>query len=610
MAGEVARRTTAKTGAQSGASAARKSEVIEALGVEQGVDVAFSTVGSFQSLHMAGIIQNRDEELREVLRLMGEDAGPTVRQLVAMRRMDGQARALYRLLTLPIRAALRTATIVATDEGEDERDFIDDVFNLPPESGGMSVTFSRFMGQLLQGIFDGFAAFEKVYWVPEEGPLRGKITLKKLAHRPSETVTFVVDKTGGFAGLRQRTVYYGQTIDVFIPRNRAFYYAAQEEEQKFYGVSFFQSAFYHYDMKARLYYASHLAANRSAVGTRLGTVPAGANKESKAEFARMLANLSMAQWMAMPEGFKVDVLKEGGNYDFLAQINHHNSQMSKSVLAQFFDKDQGAGAGDASLVSFGQPGDEMFNLMLRAIQQDIAEQINHYIIPPLIDFNFKSGKYPKFAWGSLTDEQNAAIAATFDKIANQQTLTPEFIRALEEHQAREFGLDIDYEEIDMREEEEAEAAAALGEGELQDPNAAPAALPGEPGAAPDAFGGAPAGPAPAAPAGGAPAAPEGGAPVESSGAAPEGGVESPQVWASLDDFEAAIEGIDDEEPEEEEDFEEQLALSALDDFENLLDIEPDIEEFEMNLSQRGREEKNLLTMAQSLLDAAEEAQHA
>lgn len=177
----------------------------------------------------------------------------------------------------------------------------------------------------------------------------------------------------------------------------------------------------------------------------------------------------MAQYMALPEGFKVESLREAGGFNYLDLINHHNSQMSKSILANFFDDEQGSGDGGGSMVSFGSPGDEMFMLMLRAVMNDIASQINHYIIPQLIDWNFSSGKYPKFTWGKLTDEQRGAIAATFDKLAVTAggNFTPEFMRELEKSVAADMGLDIDYEAVSQREEEEAlkleeQENAALG----------------------------------------------------------------------------------------------------------------------------------------------------
>lgn len=402
--------------------------------------------------------QREDAELRELLREEGEEQGPSVSQLIAMRRMDGQARALYRLLTLPIRAALSKSTFVPADGGEAEAEFIDLQFNLPPASGGMSVTFHKFMAQLLQGLFDGFAPFEQVYDYATYGPLKGKYVLRKLAYRQPSTITVIEDEDGHFQGFRQRAHRDGKVIDVHIPRDRSFYFAAQEEERKYYGVSFFQSAFYHYDKKIKMYYIAHLAAQRAAVGTRVGTIPKNATANDRRTFATNLSNLAVAQWMMIPEDYKVEMLKEGGSFSFLEYINHHNNQMSKSVLANFFDKDTGGGT-DQALVSFGQPGDTMFVLMLRAIMDDVANSINHYIIPRLIDWNFSGGKYPTFQWAELTDEQKAIISSTFDKLATAGqgvNVSPEFIREMEKKMASEMGLEIDWDEVEAREATEKE----------------------------------------------------------------------------------------------------------------------------------------------------------
>ena len=103
---------------------------IEALGVAIGIDDHLPFTTPFSPTWM-GTKKNSDEELHEVLNY-GVDNGPTVRQLTAMRRLDGQARALFSLLTLPIRGALKDATFVPAEGGEEEAEFIDKVFNLPP----------------------------------------------------------------------------------------------------------------------------------------------------------------------------------------------------------------------------------------------------------------------------------------------------------------------------------------------------------------------------------------------------------------------------------------------------------------------------------------------
>jgi hypothetical protein len=411
----------------------------------------------------------------------------SIDQLVRMRQTDGQARALYRLITLPIRAALQTATFVPADNvegGEEEAEFIQQLFNLPPNAGGMSVPFTRVIAQMLQAIFDGYAPFEMVYDQPAKGPLKGKWTLKKMNYLPADTVKFLVTDNGSFDGFRQTTQKPGgKILDVKIPRDACVYYAAQEEENRFYGLSYFQSAYYHYDKKVKLYYLMHLAAQRSAVGTRVGTVPEDHQVDELNSFRKGLSDLGVAQWMTKPENYEVELLKEGGSFDFLSYINHHNSQMSKSILAAFFDENQGTG-GDASLVDFGKQTDSLFVMMLQTIMTEIAAIINHYVIPRFIEWNFNSGKYPEFRWGPFTDDDKAAIQDVFTALAGIQggNFTKEFFRETEKKMAEKFGLEIDYETIEEEERAMEESAAVDSggefspEGEVSPENTIPADL--------------------------------------------------------------------------------------------------------------------------------------
>lgn len=415
----------------------------------------------------------------EVLR---DESDVGVRELVAMRRTDGQARALYRLITLPIRAALRTATYVpeeGVDGGDQEARFVQDMLTLPVTGGGMQVPFGRFMAQLVMAIFDGFEAFEMVYWQPKSGPLKGKWTLKKLAHRPSEQLTFLLDRNSDFKGLRQRTMYQDKYIDVTIPGDQVLYYTANAEERPFYGISYFNAAYKHWEAKFKLYVVAHIAAQRAAVGTRLGTIPPNPSREEKAAFQRALSDVGIAQWMTMPEGYKVESLKEAGAFDFLAYINHHNSQMSKSVLAAFFDDSQGTG-GDASLIDFGRQSDALFLLMLQTIMGEIEEVINTQLIPRFIDWNFNSGKYPLFRFGQLTEEQKGALLDVFKALAvvapDASNVAPEMWKEIEKQIAEEFGLEVDWEAVEDREaEEQAQAEAMLQQQQMNEGGNAPTA---------------------------------------------------------------------------------------------------------------------------------------
>ncbi len=393
----------------------------------------------------------------------------TVKQLIAMRKTDGQARALYRLITLPIRSALRTATFVPEDNvegGEEEAAFMQQMLTLPESGGGMSVPFSRVIAQMLMAVFDGFSAFELVYTVPKTGPLKGKWTLKKMANRPADTLTFLLNDRSEFVGFRQQTMYQQRQIDRKLDGDHCIYYAANEEEKAFYGQSYFQAAFYHWDCKFKLYIIAHIAAQRAAVGTRVGKIPPNANLQDQNAFRAALSELGVAQYMTIPDTYTVDSLKEVPNFNFLDFINHHNSQMSKSILASFFDKEQGGGD-SAKLVDFGQQSDALFLLMLQTIMSEIEEVINQKLIPRFIDWNFGSGRYPRFQFGSLSQDQKNAMLDVFKtlSVAGQSlAIRPEFVHELEKQMAEEFGLEIDWDTI---EEEEAIAAELQAEQEEQ-----------------------------------------------------------------------------------------------------------------------------------------------
>lgn len=393
----------------------------------------------------------------ELLRI----AKPTIRQLVDMRHHDGQARALYNLITLPVRAAFRRLTWVTPDGDKGETDFVKKLLTLPPSAGGMRTPLRTVVAQMLTGCFDGFSAFELVPWSPRKGVLKGKYTIQKLAYRPSETVTFVVTDSGDLKGLRQRSAGMGgRVIDVTIDAKKVIYFAAQAEDSPFYGQSYFSSAFYAYDKKCKMMYLAGLTAQHHALGTRVGKYPKSASPKDRQAFKAALSNFGLAQVMTIPAEGGWEVSGESGRtsfFPFMDYINHYNSQMSKSVLAPFFDNAQG---GEKALVDFGGQSDTMFLVLEEALMNEIEAVFNEQVIPRFIDWNFGSGRYPEVKLGPFTDEQRKAINDTFDKLATAGTgsnVTREFLLQIEKHMAQEMGLEIDYKKFEdaMKGEEKA-----------------------------------------------------------------------------------------------------------------------------------------------------------
>lgn len=382
-------------------------------------------------------------------------------EIIKMCRQDGQARSLLSLLTLPLLSAFRNGEWVlpeGQDGGEEEVEFANLVWTLPPQSGGMSSSRFLFLKKALQALKVGFSVFEEVHHVPESGPLAGKISIRKLAYRDPSTVKFKVDDSGGFAGIRQVATVNGSLRDVFIPKEKVWFWTSHPEENPFYGVSSLESAYYHFDIKRKLYYIAHLAAQAAAVPGRVGQIPHGASPAEVAQFKLALSQFSFNTSMTHKEGFGVTPFNSNSGFDFLKLIDHHNLMMSKSILASFLDSEQ-----RATLIEVGRvdPSSDFFVMALEGIMDDLAESWSTHIMPKLINWNFGTEVYPVFKFGPLSDAARGVIKEIFQSVVTSSVLnsTPEFVRELEKKLSKSLGLGIDYEEIAEQEKQAAEQQA-------------------------------------------------------------------------------------------------------------------------------------------------------
>lgn len=397
------------------------------------------------------------------LALSRDPLAPSQAELVFMLRRDGQARAMLNLLTLPIRAAFAHSEWISPDQngGEEEAAFANLMWSLPSTVGGMENPPSLFLRQTLLALAHGFSAFEVVRQVPEEGPLAGLVTIKKMGYRDPRTVVMLSDQNGNYAGFQQITQFGNRYINARIKAEDSWYFAANEEENPMYGVSYFEAAFQHYQAKRKLYYIWELASQLAAVPGRVGEIPLGATPRQISDFKTALSNFAFNTAMVTPPNFKVTPINNNTNFNFQGVVDHHNMMMASSILAKFLQQEDRQvlidnGKADASA--------DMFVQMLEAITAELSESWTTKLMPQFIDYNFGTGLYPVHRFAPLTDENKQAILQIFETIVAQPVLncTPEFMRTTEEKLAERLGYDIDYDEV-AKEEEQAAAEQAAQE---------------------------------------------------------------------------------------------------------------------------------------------------
>lgn len=393
----------------------------------------------------------------------------SLNDLREMYRKDAQTGFLFGLFMYSILSCLAESKWVKApwvEDGDDEVDFANALFRTPFLAGGMETPISLVLKQHLLAILEGFSAFEVVPQRPKSGPLKGKYTIRGIEYRDSRTVDILIDDFGKQNGLLQ-TVRRpdGAYSRKEIPKNRTLLYTVGAEKNPHVGVSMFENAWYHYDTKVKLYYVAHKAAQVAAIPARIGTYPAkGTTPTKQAAFSNALSRFATNSSLAIPEGYKVDSFATNSGFDFLALIEHHNEMQAKSVLLNFMNSDNRAsiidnGGQDASA--------DMFVQALMSIMNDISELWTTQLMPKFIDWNFGTGKYPVWKFGELTDSARSDIVALFTTMVTSTTLnsTPELSRSLEKAIANRLGLDIDYKEIQRREEEAAKKAAELAKTE-------------------------------------------------------------------------------------------------------------------------------------------------
>lgn len=292
-------------------------------------------------------------------------------------------------------------------------------------------------------------------WARKSGaPVNHKVTAVRFLDEPEAVYDIEVEDYHNFAlsagVFVHNTFQHGRYIDVLLPNDTALVYTCRAEEAPFYGVSMFETAFWHYDKKVKMYYLAHLAAQKGAIGTRIGHMPPNPNKADVDHFLEQLGKLGTQQFMAMPIDWDVDVVQEAGKFDYISFIEHHNHMMSESVMAGFMDGN--ATGGNTPQVDFSTQDDTLFIQMLETIMDDIASVINNQLIPRFIDWNFGTGLYPTFKWGPFTDEQKDAIRLAFNQLSMAPTINmePELWQALQLKWAEDLGINTDTDILQSR----------------------------------------------------------------------------------------------------------------------------------------------------------------
>jgi len=378
-----------------------------------------------------------------VIGTYNEEENPDSRSIgsyISMQENDGTIRAITRLFAMPIQSTPIKILPGKNDKGE--RDFIETVFLKTQKEGGMSTPLSFIIADMTRAIFEGFRVYEKVPHIIKEGKYKGKIGWKKLAQRDASTISIRADEHGGFKGVHQTATFGTRTVDIDIPPEKIVLYTFQKERHPFYGESILKTAWYHYDKKHKLYYLAHKKAEVDAIGVKMLKLnkPMSSGEVVAAESA--VDNIGANTRVTLPTGFDLEIDRASSGYDVLSLIEHHDTQIVLSTLAQAIQ----TGTKSKYAYTYGSgvsQQNEFIVMMLQTVMRTMEDTLNEWAVAPLIDWNFKNGSYPKIKLQPLHSAQKNYLLEIFKNLVTKDPslLSSEYVSTLANSVAEYLGLE-------------------------------------------------------------------------------------------------------------------------------------------------------------------------
>lgn len=344
-----------------------------------------------------------------------------IKKFDEMRRSDASVSALLLACSLPIRSTKRSIQPASDDEWVTQdidweiADFVHEaIFN------NMEITREQFLQECLTFLAFWFSVFEKVYKVEWE-----KILIKKLAFRHQKTIDYWItqDHMPWITQTLDVPISYGVNAwksMVSIPWEKLILFTINQEGDNYQWISILRPAYKHWYIKQNLEKFDAIRHQKQGVGVPLIYLPKSATDADKTAALEIVNSFKANEqsWVVMPwpkeswRDFSFANLNASDSTNMLESIKYHMREIVKTVLAQFIEL-WNTNSWSRSL------WDSQHDLFLNAITtfaKIIQNNINRYLIPELVDFNFNTDRYPTIQFGELWAKNLESLANTLSTL--------------------------------------------------------------------------------------------------------------------------------------------------------------------------------------------------
>lgn len=305
-----------------------------------------------------------------------------------------------------------------------------------------NIAYPDLIREALTALDFGHALFEKVYEITEFNG-KPRIGLKAIKSRKQRSILRWAIGQGDAEkpGVTQ-ILQGGQSAE--IPRAKLVYVINEREGENYEGISLLRFAYKHWKIKDAIEIMNAIALERMSVGIPIltkgvGGVTVGEPELIKVRKALRAMRANEEGYIELPDGTTLAMLdmKAQSTKDNLPTIEHQNSQITLSVLAQFLMLGQTGGSGSRAVSA---DHSTLFMKSLEAVARTIQIPFQTDIVNSLVDLNYSNLKngYPKLVYSDLSDDDASALGTAIAslKTAGAITMDPD----LENRIRTMFGL--------------------------------------------------------------------------------------------------------------------------------------------------------------------------
>ena len=349
-----------------------------------------------------------------------------------MRRTDAQVNASLLAMELPIRATKRYIEPAYNEDGETEQED-EDIAKFVETAIFEDIDNSRddLLRQILTMLAFWFSVFEKVYWLKQTDTWT-KIILKKLAFRKQSTIERrQMPQTGAPWITQQLDTQATSGVNKWkttlgIPAEKLVIFTHRREGDNYEWISALRSAYKHWFIKDKLYKYSAIKHERQWIWIPIIYLPKNATPWDKAQAMKIVKNIRWTEQtgVVMPwseqewRKFEYADLKSAQSTGMEKDIEHHNREIVKNILAQFLELWNTA-SGSRSL---GESQTAYFLMALEATARYVADTINKYIVKQLVDFNYDVTRYPKLRFQTLQSTDSKDLVEMVTSLVDSEVL--------------------------------------------------------------------------------------------------------------------------------------------------------------------------------------------